>query len=154
MFDTATALAEPALVAAKLDLTVPGGQVASARLKHTATMIAGAVRVGFLRATATSKSQRLVFDLESRHLSYLYLKGGNFLLDKDGKEVGRIDGQFVLTGSLDETARLWPVASPLEGEPGAVRRRVQGVTGAELTPSGRVRGFEGLGTQRQDKARN
>jgi general secretion pathway protein H len=41
-----------------------GGQVASARLRHTATMLAGAVRVGFLRATATSKSQRLVFDMD------------------------------------------------------------------------------------------
>lgn len=43
-----------------------GGQVASARLRHTATMLAGAVRVGFLRATATSKSQRLVFDIDER----------------------------------------------------------------------------------------
>jgi general secretion pathway protein H len=43
-----------------------GGQVASARLKHTATMIAGAVRVGFLRATATAKSQRIVFDMDEQ----------------------------------------------------------------------------------------
>jgi general secretion pathway protein H len=43
-----------------------GGQVASVRLRHTATMLAGAVRVGFLRATATSKSQRLVFDMDKR----------------------------------------------------------------------------------------
>jgi general secretion pathway protein H len=43
-----------------------GGQIASARLKHTATMLAGAVRVGFLRATATSKSQRLVFDMDEK----------------------------------------------------------------------------------------
>jgi general secretion pathway protein H len=41
-----------------------GGQVASERLKHTATMIAGAVRVGFLRSTATAKSQRIVFDMD------------------------------------------------------------------------------------------
>jgi hypothetical protein len=45
------------------------------------------------------------FDLESRHLSYLYLKGGNFLLDKDGKEVGRIDGQFVLTRQAHQRVR-------------------------------------------------
>jgi general secretion pathway protein H len=43
-----------------------GGQLASVRIKHTATMIAGAVRVGFLRATATAKSQRLVFDLDQQ----------------------------------------------------------------------------------------
>jgi hypothetical protein len=37
------------------------------------------------------------FDLESNHLSYLYLHGKHFMLDKDGKEVGRIEGRFVLT---------------------------------------------------------
>lgn len=37
------------------------------------------------------------FDLESNHLSYLYLHGKHFLLDKDGKEVGQIEGRFVLT---------------------------------------------------------
>jgi general secretion pathway protein H len=47
-------------------LVLGGGQVASVRLKHTATMIAGAVRVGFLRASATAKSQRIVFDMEKQ----------------------------------------------------------------------------------------
>lgn len=37
------------------------------------------------------------FDLESNHLSYLSLKGVSWLLDKDGKAMGRIEGQFVLT---------------------------------------------------------
>jgi hypothetical protein len=37
------------------------------------------------------------FDLQSNHLSYLYLKGASSLLDKDGKEQGRIEGRFVLT---------------------------------------------------------
>jgi hypothetical protein len=37
------------------------------------------------------------FDLESNHLSYLYIKGVHVLLDKDSKEVGRIEGRFVLT---------------------------------------------------------
>jgi hypothetical protein len=39
----------------------------------------------------------LFFDLESNHLGYLSLKGISSLLDKDGKTVGRIEGQFVLT---------------------------------------------------------
>ncbi len=39
----------------------------------------------------------LFFDLESMHLSYLTMKGVHALLDKDGKEVGRVEGQFVLT---------------------------------------------------------
>ncbi len=38
------------------------GQLDGARLKRTATMVAGAVQVAFTRATATSKSLRLVFD--------------------------------------------------------------------------------------------
>jgi hypothetical protein len=47
----------------------------------------------------------LFFDLESQHVSYLYLKGVNFLLDKDGKEVGRVEGQFVLTRQANTAAR-------------------------------------------------
>jgi hypothetical protein len=39
----------------------------------------------------------LFFDLESNHLSYVSLKGISWLMDKDGKEMGRIEGQFVLT---------------------------------------------------------
>lgn len=37
------------------------------------------------------------FDLESNHLSYLYLKGVQQLLDKDGKAQGKVEGTFVLT---------------------------------------------------------
>ncbi len=40
------------------------GQLASARLKRAATMLSGAVRVAFTRATATSKPQRIVFDID------------------------------------------------------------------------------------------
>jgi hypothetical protein len=42
----------------------------------------------------------LLFDLESNHISYLYLKGVHSLLDKDGKEVGRNEGRFVLKRQL------------------------------------------------------
>lgn len=59
------------------------------------------------------------FDLESNHLSYLYLNGKHFLLDKDGKEVGRIEGRFVLTrqanthaSDLSETALKGVVTEP------------------------------------------
>jgi hypothetical protein len=37
------------------------------------------------------------FDLESNHLSYLSFKGVHALLDKDGKEAGRVEGQFTLS---------------------------------------------------------
>jgi hypothetical protein len=53
----------------------------------------------------------LFFDRESNHLGYLYLRGKHFMLDKDGKEVGRVEGRFVLTrqanthaSDLSETA--------------------------------------------------
>ncbi len=59
------------------------------------------------------------FDLESNHLSYLYLQGKHSLLDKDGKEVGRIEGRFVLTRQanirspdLSETALKGVVTEP------------------------------------------
>jgi hypothetical protein len=39
----------------------------------------------------------LLFDLESNYLSYLYVKGISSMLDRDGKEVGRVEGRFVLS---------------------------------------------------------
>ncbi len=42
------------------------GQLSSSRIKHTATSIAGAVRVAFTRATATSRSVRIVFDIDNQ----------------------------------------------------------------------------------------
>jgi len=58
-----------ALVSLVMGAVVIGsGQVASERLKHTATMISGAVRVAFVRATSTSKSQRIVFDMDEQKI--------------------------------------------------------------------------------------
>lgn len=45
-------------------VVVGSGQMASSRMRHSSTMIAGAVRVGFSRASASSKSVRLVLDFE------------------------------------------------------------------------------------------
>lgn len=39
----------------------------------------------------------LYFDLESNHVSYVYLKGVSGLLDKDGRELGKVEGRFVLS---------------------------------------------------------
>ncbi|HLW64195.1 MAG TPA: hypothetical protein VKS79_02675, partial [Gemmataceae bacterium] len=41
------------------------------------------------------------FDLGSKHLSYLTMRGTHFLLDKDGKETGKIEGTFTLSRRLD-----------------------------------------------------
>jgi len=54
-----------AIVALLTTVVVVGvGQSAGARLRHSGTMIAGAVRVGFARASATSKTVRLVMDFD------------------------------------------------------------------------------------------
>ena len=42
------------------------GQLSSSRLKHVSTSITGAIRVAYTRATATSKSMRIVFDLDEQ----------------------------------------------------------------------------------------
>jgi len=44
------------------------GQLTASRLKRATAMVAGAVRVAFTRATATSKSQRLVIDIDTQTL--------------------------------------------------------------------------------------
>jgi len=46
-----------------------------------------------------------LFDLESRHLTYLFVKGNHSLLDKDGKAQGNIEGTFVLTRQPTEGLR-------------------------------------------------
>jgi hypothetical protein len=45
------------------------------------------------------------FDLDSNHLSYLYLKGVHLLLDKDGKEAGKLEGRFILTRQVNTRAK-------------------------------------------------
>jgi len=54
-----------ALIALILSAVVVGsGQLGSSRLHHSSTMIAGAVRIGFTRATGSSKTVRLVMDFK------------------------------------------------------------------------------------------
>ncbi len=71
------------------------------------------VRVSFhgvIRGTNEDGSNRqeldgyFYFDLESNHLSYLSLHGKHFMLDKDGKEMGRIEGRFVLARQANTRA--------------------------------------------------
>jgi hypothetical protein len=45
------------------------------------------------------------FDLESNHIASITLNGISMLLDKDGKEVGRVEGQFTLTRQLSQRSR-------------------------------------------------
>lgn len=58
-----------ALLALILGAVVVGsGQLSSSRMRHTSTMTAGAIRVAFSRATATSKTIRLVMDFEENEM--------------------------------------------------------------------------------------
>jgi hypothetical protein len=63
----------------------------------------------------------LFFDLESPHISYLYLNGVSFLLDKEGKTQGKVEGRFVLTrqaphasADLDDSAIRGLAVEPTE----------------------------------------
>jgi general secretion pathway protein H len=99
------------------------GQLGGARLKHTATAIQGAVRVAFTRATATSKSLRLVFDLDS---ATMWLEEGDapmLVQSKDDKagnggadpatEAERkavIEGESIVKGPKVARPRFHPVS--------------------------------------------
>jgi general secretion pathway protein H len=59
-----------ALVAVVSGMAMMGGSVADgARLKHSAVMVASAVRIAYGHANATSKVVRLVFDIDQRTVS-------------------------------------------------------------------------------------
>jgi hypothetical protein len=84
--------------------------------RHARVAFSGTVRG--VNEDGPSKQQLtgyFYFDLESNHLSYLYLKGVNSLIDKDGKELGRIEGRFTLTRQAnlrskdlsDEALKSW-----------------------------------------------
>lgn len=58
-----------AIVALMMGAIVVGsGQLAGSRMRHSSTMIAGAIRIGFSRASATSKSVRLVLDFTENEI--------------------------------------------------------------------------------------
>ena len=65
------------------------GQLGMSRLKHTATAITGASRVAFTRATATSKSMRLVFDIDQ---STLWLEEGDAPMLVQSKDTSAAGG--------------------------------------------------------------
>ena len=58
-----------AIIAVMMGAIVIGtGQLSNSRARHSSTMIAGAVRVGLSRASATSKSLRLVMDFTENEI--------------------------------------------------------------------------------------
>jgi hypothetical protein len=66
--------------------------------RHARVTFAGAVRGPGEDGSGRHKLEGyLLLDLESNHISYVSLKGVHALLDKDGKEAGRVEGRFVLS---------------------------------------------------------
>ena len=58
-----------AIIAIVMGVAVAGSmQLPSARLRKTATLIASAIKVGYTRATSTSRDLRLVMDLEQQKI--------------------------------------------------------------------------------------
>jgi general secretion pathway protein H len=70
------------------------GQLASVRLKRAATMVTGAVRVAFTRATATSKPQRIVFDIDE---DKIWLEEGDIPMLVQSKDLTGTGGADAVT---------------------------------------------------------
>jgi len=84
-----------AIVALIMGAVVVGsGQVGSARLRHSSTMIAGAIRVGFSRSSATSKSVRLVMDFTENEI---WLEEGDQPMLVQSKDVTGTGGAAAAT---------------------------------------------------------
>jgi len=66
--------------------------------RHARIAFSGTVRgLGEDGPTKQQLDGLLYFDLESNHISYLSLNGVHSLLDKESKEVGRVEGRFVMS---------------------------------------------------------
>ncbi len=97
-----------AIVAIIMGAVVIGsGQLASSRMRHTSTMIAGAVRVAFARASSTSKSVRLVMDFEE---AAIWLEEGDQPMLVQSKDTtgtgGAAAGTMAEKEALEDTSRI------------------------------------------------
>jgi hypothetical protein len=73
--------------------------------KHARIGIIGTIRgIGEDGMSRQKLDGYFLFDVVSHHLSYLSVHGVHALLDKDGKTVGQIEGNFVLTRQLLQTS--------------------------------------------------
>lgn len=88
-------------------MVVGSGQLSGARLRHSSTMIAGAVRVAFSRATATSKSVRLVMDFED---NAIWLEEGDGPMLVQSKDTTGTGGAAAATvaekQAVEESSRI------------------------------------------------
>lgn len=103
-----------AIVALVMGAVVIGsGQMASSRLRHSSTMIVGAIRVGFSRASATSKSVRLVFDFGE---NAIWLEEGDQPMLVQSKDTSGTGGAAASTmaekAALEESSRILKGPTP------------------------------------------
>jgi general secretion pathway protein H len=103
------------------------GQMSSSRLKHGATALTGSVRVAFTRATATSKSMRLVFDIDA---STMWLEEGDAPMLVQSKDTTGTGGANPLTDA--EKAAVQEADTIVKG-PRAPRASFRPVSGATVT---------------------
>jgi general secretion pathway protein H len=97
-----------AIVALILGAVVVGsGQLGSSRMRHSSTMIAGAIRVGFSRASATSKSVRLVMDFTENEI---WLEEGEQPMLVQSKDITGTGGAAAATNAekvaVEENSRI------------------------------------------------
>ncbi len=83
------------------------GQLASAKLKKTATSLVGVIRVAYTRASSTSKSVRLVFDFQERSFWMEEAEQPMLVTPKDSTGTGGAEAVTALEQqSIAESARL------------------------------------------------
>lgn len=88
-------------------VVIGSGQLASSRMRHSSTMLAGAVRVAFARASATSKTIRLVMDFQE---SSIWLEEGSQPMLVQSRDVTGTGGAAASTTAerqaLEESSRI------------------------------------------------
>jgi general secretion pathway protein H len=83
------------------------GQLPSARLRRSATMISSAVKVAYTRATATSRSLRLAMDLDRQTIWLEESDGPMLVQSKDKSATGGADPVTAAeTAALEEGAKI------------------------------------------------
>jgi general secretion pathway protein H len=116
------------------------GQLGSARLKRTATSISGAVKVAYTRATATSRSLRLVFDIDA---NTLWLEEGDAPMLTQSKDKTGTGGADPATDA--ERAAIEEGAEILKG-PKVARAHFHPVSGITMNADEVTAGKDGAPT--------
>lgn len=88
-------------------VVIGSGQLASSKMRHSSTMIAGAIRIGMARASSTSKSVRLVMDFTE---SEIWLEEGDQPMLVQSKDITGTGGAAAATNAeklaVEEGSRI------------------------------------------------